>query len=193
MPQSGEKRKRDASRGAALLEAIFVLPFVALLVFAVVELSMVFRTASVASNASRAGAREFAATYPNAGTTAQRDGVLSRVATVVEEALRDRSSTDVPQTMRIYRALADGTPADTSGPCDTDCFTYNWNAGTTTWVRDPAGSWNNPTVCGMTMDRVGVRITLSHGGSVGPWRFTRPIDERTIMRLEPSATLCTTP
>ena len=168
-----------------------MLPFLALLVFAVVELSMVFRTASVASNASRAGAREMAATYPNA-TVAQRPGVLTRVATVVEEALRDRSRTDVPQTLRVYRALADGTPADTSGACDTDCFTYTWNAATTTWVLDPAGSWTNPTVCGTTMDRVGVRITLTHGGSVGPWRFTRPIDERTVMRLEPSV-LCTGP
>jgi hypothetical protein len=39
------------------------------------------------------------------------------------------------------------------------------------------------------MDRVGVSIRLTHGGSVGPWRFTRPIDERTVMRLEPSV-LC---
>ena len=191
MPQSSVGRKRDASLGAALLEAIFVLPFLALLVFAVVELSMVFRTASVASNASRAGAREMAATYPNA-TVAQRPAVLTRVATVVEEALRDRSRTDVPQTLRIYRALADGSPADTSGPCDTDCFTFTWNAATTTWVLSSGGSWNNPTVCGTVMDRVGVRITLTHGGSVGPWRFTRPIDERTIMRLEPSV-LCTGP
>ncbi len=181
-------RKRDATRGAALVEAVFVLPFIALLVFAVVELGMVFRTASVASNASRAGAREFAATYPNA-TVAQRPGVLSRTALVVEEALRDRSSTDTPQQLRIYQATSGGTPTDTSGACDTNCFTFNWNAATTTWVLDASGSWTNPLVCGVTMDRVGVSIRLTHGGSVGPWRFTRPIDERTVMRLEPSV-LC---
>ena len=73
-----------------------MIPAPRLLVFAVIELSMVFRTASVASNASRAGAREMAATYPNA-TVAQRPGVLTRVALVVEEALRDRSKTDTPQ------------------------------------------------------------------------------------------------
>ena len=177
------------SRGAALIEAVFVLPFLALLVFGVIELSMVFRTATVAANASRAGAREMAATYPNA-TVAQRPAVLSRVATVVEEALRDRSSTDVPSELRIYHARADGAPTDTTGPCDTDCFTFTWNASTTTWVLNSAGSWPSPVVCGTTMDRVGVSIRLTHGGSVGPWRFTRPIDERTVMRLEPSV-LCT--
>ena len=181
-------RNRDGSRGAALVEAVFVLPFIALLVFAVVELGMVFRTASVASNASRAGAREFAATYPNEAA-AGRPAILSRVALVVEEALRDRSSTDVPQQLTIYRAAADGSPTDTSGACDTDCYTYTWNAATTTWVLSASGSWPDPLVCGITMDRVGVAIRLTHGGSVGPWRFTRPINERTVMRLEPSV-LC---
>lgn len=190
MPHGSRVRhNRDRARGAALVEAVFVLPFLALLVFGVIELSMVFRTATVAANASRAGAREMAATYPNA-TVADRPLVLVRVATVVEEALRDRSSTDVPQLLRVYRAQANGSPTDTTGPCDTDCFTYTWNAATTTWVLNPGGAWNNPTVCGVTMDRVGVSIRLTHGGSVGPWRFTRPIEERTVMRLEPSV-LCT--
>ena len=181
------RNQRNGSRGAALIEAVFVLPFLALLVFGVIELSMVFRSATVATNASRAGAREMAATYPNA-TVAQRPSVMLRVATVVEEALRDRSPTDVPQQLRVYRALADGSPADTSGPCNVDCYTYTWNAGTTSWVLS-TGDWANPTVCGLTMDRVGVSISLTHGGSVGPWRFTRPIVERTVMRLEPSV-LC---
>jgi hypothetical protein len=107
------------------------------------------------------------------------------VALVVEEALRDRSSTDTPQRLLVYRALADGTPADVSGACDDDCITFTWNAPTTTWTRT-TGNWTDPVACGLTMDRVGVSIRLTHGGSVGPWRFTRPIDERTTMYLEPS-------
>ena len=182
------RRKREAARGAALVEAAFVLPFVALLVFATVELGMVFRSATVAANASRAGAREVAATYPNAPDAAARTTVLTRVGTVVEEALRDRSRTDTPQELRIYQAQANGSPTDTSGACDTRCITYTWNPSTTTWVHS-AGTWNDPVACGMTMDRVGVSVRLAHGGSVGPWRFTRPIFEHTVMRLEPSV-LC---
>ena len=181
------RRKREGSRGAALVEAAFVMPFVALLVFATVELGMVFRSATVAANASRAGAREMAATYPNA-TAAQRSTVLTRVALVVEEALRDRSSTDTPQELRIYHAQTNGAPSDTSGACDTRCITYTWNAATTTWVYS-TGSWDDPVACGSTMDRFGISIRLTHGGSVGPWRFTRGINERTIMNLEPSV-LC---
>jgi Flp pilus assembly protein TadG len=189
VPHGGvARRKREGERGAALVEAAFVLPFVALLVFAVVELGMVFRSATVAANASRAGAREMASTFPNAPDNAARTTVLGRVGIVVEEALRDRSSTDTPQELRIYLAQADGSPSDTSGACDTRCVTYTWNAATTTWVYS-TGSWNDPVACGATMDRVGVSIRLSHGGSVGPWRFTRPISERTVMRLEPSV-LC---
>ena len=161
-----------------------MLPFVALLVFATVELGMVFRSATVAANASRAGAREMASSYPSA-TPAQQSGVLSRVTVVVEEALRDRSSTDTPQELRIYLSQANGSPVDTAGACDTRCVTYTWNAATTSWVYS-TGTWPDPVACGSVMDRVGVSIRLSHGGSVGPWRFTRPVLERTVMRLEPS-------
>jgi hypothetical protein len=181
------RHNRTKSRGAALVEAVFVLPFVALLVFGVIELGMVFRTATVATNASRAGAREMASSFANVADGPLRTGVVNRAALVVEEALRDRSSTDTPQRLLIYEARADGTPVDQTGPCNVQCFTFTWNAPGTRW-NAPSGAWADAEVdaCGTPMDLVGVSIRLTHGGSIGPWRFTRPIDEHSVMYLEPS-------
>ena len=108
------QRRQDG--GAALVEAALVIPVVLLVVLAVFELGMMFKSATVASSASRAGARLASATYASTSPTtvvgapvgtAVRSGVPALVAGAVTEALRDRNSGDTPVALRIYRVAVE--------------------------------------------------------------------------------------
>src|SRR5207302_666665 len=63
---------RGGDRGSALVEAAIILPVVALMIFGIVEIGFLFRSATIVSTSSRSGARLAAAQYGSAsGTTAQ--------------------------------------------------------------------------------------------------------------------------
>lgn len=177
-------RRRDgkATRGAALVEAAFALLALFTILYGVVELGFMFRSASVASSASRAGARVGAAVYPDA---TDRAAAVEQVRLSVEEALRERSTTDTPVFLRVYHARADGLPSNGASfeACNANCFRYSWDG--TQFVLD-GGSWTSPVVCGTNLDRLGVYIRLDHEPFTDLMPISGNISERTVMRLEPS-------
>jgi hypothetical protein len=185
--ERAERRRRDG--GAALVEAALVVPIVILIVLAVFELGMMFKSATVANTATRAGARLASSTYalaPTTGGTADnpnKRGVADLVASAVTEVLRDRQSGDTPQELRIFRAQANGTPVGGDfTACATDCHRYAWNG--TSWVHQ-GGSWDTPDACGSTLHSVGVYVTVRHEAQNGVIPLRRTLDEVTVMRLEP--------
>jgi hypothetical protein len=186
-------RRVSGDRGAALVEAAIILPFLALLVFGIVELGFLLRSATIVSSASRSGARLAAAQYAGAQDPASQATVIDNVRQTVEKDLQSRGSTDTPKQLWIFKADTNGNPppGDFSS-CNTDCFVLIWNTGSNAF-DPPSGSWAVPDGCGKVIDSVGVWLLVEHV----PLGFssvlgTINIKEKTVMRLEPR-TDCTSP
>jgi Flp pilus assembly protein TadG len=170
----------------ALVELALCITVILVILYGTIELSFMYRSATAGSTASRAGARLAAATYADAGNKVT---AADQIRISVEEALRQRGSTDTPTILRIYQAdLTTGLPVNsTFSACATNCIRYAWNG---TQFANPSGSWTTPDACGTTLDSVGVYVELSHTSLTGIVRINRTFGERTVMRLEPS-TECT--
>ncbi|MEY2403277.1 MAG: hypothetical protein QOD38_828 [Acidimicrobiaceae bacterium] len=187
-------RRLQGDRGAALVEAAIILPFLALLVFGIVELGFLFRSATIVSSSTRAGARLAAAQYAGAKTAADRTTVLDNVRQTVEKDLQSRGSTDTPIELLVYKANPNGDPLPSGdfSSCSTDCLVFGWNSGAAMF-DPPSGAWIGADGCGKVIDSIGVWLRVRHV-PIGFSSVVGTIDlkEKTVMRLEPRSD-CTTP
>lgn len=185
--RGGPAVRGRGDRGSALVEAAIVLPFLVVMVFGIVELGFLFRTATVVNNSTRSGARLAASQYASATTPADQLNVMDNAATTVARDLASRGGSDEPKELWIYKADTNGFPMGKTSfsACSSPCFIYTWNPGTELFDRT-SGSWAQPLVCGGDHDTVGVYVRLKHA----PIGFTNflgdlTVNERTVMRLEP--------
>ena len=176
---------RDAgrrSRGVTLVESALVLPFLITVVFGIIELGLLFDTATVTSNATRSGARLASANYA-AATAAERPAVVDTVRLSVEESLNGLRGNVTPLVLWIYEANASGRPTSSGNftSCSSSCIRFTWDG---TQFASQTGTWTDPVACGTNFDRIGVYIRVRHDalGSVG---LSRTIDEHSVMRFEP--------
>ncbi len=178
-------RRARGDRGAALVEAAIVLPFIALMVFGIVELGFLFRSGSVAVSATRSGARLMSANYGSALNATQQSTVLANVKAAVESELQSKATVDTPVEMWIYKAASDGTPTGGAN-CASDCVKYaTWNSGSATFTTS-SGSIASVVACGTSKDRVGVYLKMNHAplGFTG-FLGTLTITEKAVMVIEP--------
>jgi hypothetical protein len=163
------------------------------MVFGIIEMGLLFDTATVTSNASRAGARLASANYgePATGDSAGRAAVLDNVRLTVEEALNGLRGNVTPVELWIYEANNQGRPSSgTFTSCPSSCIRYTWNAGTDHFAS-PTGTWSDPQDCGVTLDRVGVYVRVSHSYlSAAFFSGTKTVDEHSVMRIEPETGTC---
>ena len=168
-----------------------MLPIVVLMIFGIVEIGFLFRSATIVSTSSRSGARLAAAQYGAASTSAAQNNVMDNVRLTVEKDLTSRASDDTPVVLWIYKADANGNPP--SGgftTCGSPCYVVHVERRhgalhAVEWQRGPP-----PVACGTAHDSVGVYVKATHT----PIGFTSTfgtfnINERTVMRLEPSQLL----
>ena len=161
--------------GAVLVETALGLTLLLVLAFGIVEAAAAYQSATVASNASRAGARLGSSRF------ATDPAVSEGVRLAVEEALADRPSSARPVSMRIYKASTDG-----GSSCLSRCLRYVWNVGTSRFVADPTSpGWVDPDGCGSVLDSLGVSVEMRHTASNSLVPLSVTIEERTVMRIEP--------
>jgi len=183
-------RRLRGDRGTALVESAIILPFLALMVFGIVELGFLFRSASVVTSATRSGARLMSAQYGSA-KPGDQPTIIAAVRQTVESDLGNRASVDAPVHLWIYKARADGLPL--SGDfttCTNPCFTFDWTGSSFTQTN--AGSWPSPVVCGPDHDSVGIFVQMTHD-PIGFSNFlgTLTVNEHTVMTLEaPNPSTC---
>src|SRR5689334_11762675 len=96
--------------GSAVVEAAIVLPVVVLLIFGIVEIGFLFRSATIVSTSSRNGARLASAQYGSQKTLANQNSLMDNVRLTVEKDLTSRAGVDTPVVMWIYKADANGNP-----------------------------------------------------------------------------------
>jgi Flp pilus assembly protein TadG len=71
---------RDKERGAALIEFVLVLPLLLLLIFGIIEFSVMFYDKAVITNASREVARDFAIYRQTAVNKAYYNAIVTEYA-----------------------------------------------------------------------------------------------------------------
>lgn len=152
---SATRRRLQHDDGAAAIEAALVIPLLIVIIFGVIEFSMILRNNAVLAGASRAGARvasaepRMATFTTDAANAVLQTGVAMPVGDIEE--------------IWIYRAGADGKPIGQSGftSCASDCvrFTINGSSAQFAGGTYPANSVN---ACPGQMHNVGVFIKAKH-------------------------------
>jgi hypothetical protein len=193
LPWTGRLASKD-ERGAALIEAAFVIPVLVVIVLGIMEFGLVFASTSTATQASRSGTRVAAVQYAAAGTTSQAQRTATdSIAAAVSADLKGLGGA-TPVGIAIYKvdpASTSGLPvggnpgANLVGGCTDRCVRYTWN-GTT--LAYSSGSWTDPDACGATIDSIGVYVQANHRYVTGLLGSTRTVTGKTVMRLEPLST-----
>jgi len=184
------RRRASGDRGTALVESAIILPFLALMVFGIVELGFMFRSASVVTSSTRSGARLMSAQYGSA-KPADQSTIISAVRQTVENDLTNRAPVDTPKRLWIYKARADGLPIGGNfTSCTNPCFTFTWTGSS--FTMNSGGGWPLPVVCGVNHESVGIFVEMDHA-PVGFANFlgTMTLGDHTVMTLEaPNPNTC---
>ena len=194
MRTAARPRHRPDDRGAALVEAAFVIPALVVLVLGIMEFGLVFASTSTTTAASRSGTRVAAVQYAAAGTvaSAQRTAADSIAAAVSSDLRALNNATPVGMTIyKVDPSSTTGAPvggfpgASLSGGCTDRCMRYVWSNGAMAYS---SGTWTDPDACGATIDSVGVYVQVRHTYVTGMIGSTRTVSGHTVMRLEPLST-----
>ena len=190
------RRRERNQRGAVAVEAALVTPVLCLMLFGIVEMSLLMRDVVSASSSVRAGTRVASASAAagkclTACTPTTAPALAQAAATAIERS-GSALGEDALQTMIVYEANANGFPigrtdADACG--STNCVTYTWNA-TSDRFTYTSGTWDttnqvNACVNDANRDSVGVAIRAQHKWVTGLFGSTYQLNERSVMQFEP--------
>jgi Flp pilus assembly protein TadG len=183
-PWTSTARGRSDS-GAVAVEAALVTPVLMLMLFGIVELSLMLKDDLAVSAAARAGART--------GSALPRfnDGSTDFAQQAADQVARSASALDLSAvSLTIYAADAAGDPQAGGSPVDcTDrCVHFRYDTSTAAFVRD-GGSWSASSINACpgdpAQDAIGVYVSYPHrlpmlGGTV-------TLTDRSVMAFEPVA------
>lgn len=189
--------RADGERGSVLVEFAFVLPFLALMAFGIMEFGLALQDRMAVQTAARTGVRVGSA----AGKAADADkSLLLGVGSV----LTDVKLANVSSVLVYKSSTADGAvPAECTNPTRSAsgvCNVYTGAqlqqlvAGTapSSWFGCGGGSldvsWcptTRQTVQAIGTDYIGVSIRVNHPMLTGFFGSMVTISERGVMRLEP--------
>jgi len=170
---------RQDERGAAAVELALVLPVLLLILFGIIEYSLMFKDSLTMASTSRAGAR-MASAAPRSPTMAE-DTISSVLSSL--EALPDGAIEEV----WIYQADADGEPE-----CTTDtCYRYVANGDELRLMDGYAWEVADRNACvgDPEADRVGVYVRAERAFLSGFFPGSMTLTDHTVMRLEPVTSL----
>lgn len=179
--------RSDRSRGATLIEAVFVTPVFFFLVFGLIEFGLTMSSISTTTSSAREGARYAAANF---AVAADRTVAANQIRDVVQADLNALTGFGTPVELWIYQAASNGEPISGAGfsSCNTNCYRYTWASGTRTFVADTASpGWATPDAClgtTGTLDSIGVYLRTLHRTVTGIFP-NRTIREHVTIRFEP--------
>jgi Flp pilus assembly protein TadG len=177
----------DRSRGATLVEAVFVTPIFFFLIFGLIEFGLTMSSISTTSSSAREGARYAAANF---AVASNRTASANQIRDVVLADLNALTGFGVPVEMWVYRADSNGEPVNGAGfsSCNTDCYRYTWNTTTKNFGTTFSGpGWTTPDAClgsAGTLDSIGVYVRAIHRTVTGIFP-DRTIREHVTIRFEP--------
>jgi Flp pilus assembly protein TadG len=188
-------RRARGDRGVVLVEAVFVLPVVIFIVFAIFEFGLLFAAQSTTNSATRDGVRFGSANFAVSGSN---QAAADAIAAAVANDLSARTSLDEPIQLLIYKVDATtGLPAGGYTSCTGDCYRYTWNGSAFVFDNAYASKrWTNPVACILTdpnnpnsglntLDSIGAYLEVNHSYITRAFGSSLLIKEHTVSRLEP--------
>lgn len=178
------RRSARGERGAALVEAVIVMPIVILLVFGVVEFASAFHDSSITSDAARAGGRTSSA-------QARNPDYALNAAGAVAAALKTLPA-DAPQEMWVYKANSNGYPGTGTNfsSCAANCIKYLWDQSAQLFNTGApqGGGWSATShqVCAEPFDQIGIYVKIRHDFVTGLFGATLTLTEHSVFRFEPT-------
>jgi Flp pilus assembly protein TadG len=177
--------RRTSDRGAVAVEAALVTPLLMLMLFGIVELSLLLKDDLSVSAAARAGART--------GSALPRfdDGTTDFAQEAADQVAQSAGALDLSAvSLTIYAADSAGDPKSGGSPadCTQDCVHFTYDTGTSAFVRT-SGSWPASSIDACPgdpgQDAIGVYVSYPHklpalGGTV-------TLTDRSVMAFEPVA------
>lgn len=175
------RRRLTRDDGAAAIEAAMVIPVLILIVFGIIEFSMILRNNAALAGATRAGAR-IASAEPRMATFATdaanavvQSGVAMPVGNIEE--------------IWVYRAGPDGKPVGQGAfnSCSSNCARYTISGNSAVYAGGsyPATAIN---ACPGQMHNVGVYIKAKHTFVTQLFGSTMTLTDDASTRFEPIPT-----
>jgi hypothetical protein len=181
----GRDRSARPDSGAVAVEAALITPVLLLLVFGIVELSLLLKDDLAVSSAVRAGART--------GSSLPRfdDGTTDFAQEAADQVARSADNLNLPDVaLTIYAADTDGNPESGGTPdsCSNRCVHFRYDSQSQSFVRD-GGSWAASSINACPgdpgQDAIGVYVSYPHHLAALGGTFT--LTGRAVMAFEPVA------
>ncbi|MET1059025.1 MAG: TadE/TadG family type IV pilus assembly protein [Nocardioides sp.] len=196
-------RKGD-QRGAVAVEAALVLPILVLILFGIIEYSLVFRDSLSITSATRQGAR-VASAAADAGPGVCETGPTAppcapagtpALAQAAADAIQRAGSAmpkDTIDYILVYKANNKGFPGaagNTTMPTScagyASCVMFVWRPSADAF-RYQSGTWDSRTInaCVNESDTLGVYMHATHDMVSGFFGQTKTLQDRAVMKFEP--------
>lgn len=187
-------RRRRGERGAVAVEAALVTPVVVLLLFGIIEMSLLMRDVVSTSSSVRAGSR-VASSLASAGkcNTACSPSTAPALAQAAASGIERSGSSlgeDALKSMIVYQAGTNGFPlGKTDATCGgANCVAYTWDTVANKFVYS-SGSWDTSQINACVNDparfSVGIAIQAKHEWVTGLFGSPYVMGERSVMQFEP--------
>jgi len=192
--------KRADERGAAAVEFALVVPILVILMFGIIEMSLLMRDNVSMSSAVRAGARTASAAADAGPGTCQASSnpppcspatvpAFAQAAADTIQTAGTAMPRDDIEWLMIYEAGTNGFPiGQTSLSCTSNCVIYVWDEVLSKF-RYSSGSWASASVNACVNDpgrhTVGVAMQANHTWMTGMFGDGMVMQERTVMQFEP--------
>lgn len=205
-------RRAGQERGAVAVEAALVTPLLVLLVFGIIEFSLLLRDHVAVSSAVRTGGR-IASTGAGSGAgvcdtgptappcTPESSPALAQAAADAIQRAGSAMPKDAIDYIYVYRANTGGYPgpigntAIPEGSCGyADCVKFVW-VDAQNRFRFASGSWDSRTINACINDpdamTVGIYMRATHRFITGLFGDTMSVADRAVLKFEPLTTeLC---
>jgi len=196
-------RRERNQRGAVAVEAALITPFLCLLLFGIIEMSLLMRDTVSVNSSVRSGARVasvsaaagpgtcVASSNPPPCTPASAPALAQAAADSIEKAGAAMPKDSITWVM-VYDANPGGYPlpvGNTTLACSSNCVVYVWDKALDQF-RYSSGTWNTTTTVNACVndpnrDAVGVALRATHSWITGLFGNGVTLNERSIMQFEP--------
>lgn len=195
------RRRARSERGAVAVEAALITPILVLIVFGIIEMSLLMRDVVGTTSAVRTGARIASVSAAAGPGTCQASAnpppCTPQSAPALAQAAADaiqKAGTALPadsiEWVMIYESGTNGFPVGQSTlTCGSNCVTYTWDKVLNKF-RYTSGAWNTKTAVNACVnhadrDSVGVAMRVNHPWVTGLFGSTFAVTERSVMQFEP--------
>ncbi len=196
------RRRHSGERGAVAIEAALIFPLLILLVFGIIEWSLVLKDQVELTSVARAGARTGSSLSPDRPFVPPSPTSPTLTRQVVDSLVSASSSLppDTIDYVMVYKANKHGYPGPDSNSTDmscvgagTTCDTYVWdptlNSGTGDFRNTAGTPWTGSDVNACqgeaTMTNIGVYARATHKMITGLFGSEQKLTAYTVMRFEP--------